>query len=317
MVYRKNRGLIAAPFTPMNSDGTLNLDLISSYAQYLKKSGVKGVFVNGTTGEGFSLSSEERKKLAESWLQARQGLNLIVHVTCQSPVESVALAEHAADIGVDAIGMAAPSFYTPELEELVGFCREVAGHAPELPFYYYHIPSKTGTVFSMFEFIQRAAAKIKSFAGIKFTHYDIMDYQRCLEYAGGRYDILFGRDEYLLAGLAVGVQGAIGSTYNYAAPLYTRMITAFNEGDLETARRCQTRSHGLVRLLIEGGNDIACGKAIMKHLGGIDCGPCRLPLPLFSEEQERWLRKELQDWKLSCNGKSCTAYPRGGGGVEQ
>ncbi|MFW6414060.1 MAG: dihydrodipicolinate synthase family protein [Verrucomicrobiota bacterium] len=293
----KTEGLIAAPFNPMHNDGSVNLANVKPYVDYLQNNGVGGVFINGTTGEGLSLTPTERKQLAETWRQSCDKLKLIVHVTHQSYKEAGELARHAEDIGADAIGMTAPSFFTPGLNELIDFARAVADKAPSLPFYYYHMPSKTGTTFSMFEFIQQAPQKIETFTGIKFTHNDIMDYQRCLEYKDQGYDILFGRDEFLLAGLAAGAQGAVGSTYNYAAPVYTEMINAFQQGDMATARRCQTRSHGLVRLLIEGGNDIACGKAIMKHLAGIDCGPCRLPLPAFSEEQESWLAGELDAWR--------------------
>src|SRR3954469_8189210 len=119
----------------------------------------------------------------------------------------------------------APFFFRPgTVQELVDFMAQVAAAAPALPFYYYHIPSMTGVHIPAAEFLRAAADRIPNLAGVKFTFENLMDYAECVRFSGGRFDVLFGRDEMLLAGLSLGAHGAIGSTYNFAAPVYHRII---------------------------------------------------------------------------------------------
>lgn len=127
-------------------------------------------------------------------------------------------------------------------------------------------------------------------AGVKFTHYDLMEYQLCREAVGGRYDILFGRDEFYLASLAMGSTGAVGSTYNYIAPLFHKMREAFLRGDLESARAAQLAANKTILLLIQYGG-IATGKALLR-MRGLDTGPCRLPNKPLSRETEKQIYQE-------------------------
>src|SRR5207237_7790705 len=129
-------------------------------------------------------------------------------------------------------------------------------------------------------------------AGVKFTHENLMDFGRSGEVGGGKYTMLFGRDEILLSGLALGARGAVGSTYNFAAPLYLRIIDAFNRGDLENARRDQSRAMEFINVLDRHGG-LAAGKAVMKLIG-IDCGPVRLPLRSLSANDEHSLHAQLE-----------------------
>lgn len=289
----KLTGLIAAPNAPMHKDGTINLDIVPQYAEHLRNSGVAGVFVNGTTGESLSLSPQERVALAEAWAKVcGPDLKLIVHVGDNALPVSRDLAAHATQIGAAAIGAMPPSFFKPAAGAVADWCAAVADAAPEMPFYYYHIPSMTGVSVRMVDLFP-LAGRIPSFAGAKYTFEDLMDYQMAVEAEGGRYDVLFGRDEMFLSGLAVGAQGAVGSTYNYMAPVYLRIIEAYNKGDMDAARRWQTRSHQLVRILQHSINGIACGKAIL-NLCGVDVGPSRVPLPRYTRDEQNRLRASLE-----------------------
>jgi N-acetylneuraminate lyase len=293
----KTIGLVAAPFAPMRADGELDLAVIPAYAEKLRRDGVRGVFVNGTTGEGLSLTSAERKAVTEAWRAHAGSMKLFAHVGHTSVLAAGELATHAERIGVDAIAAIAPCFFKPALPELAAFCAAVAKRAPGTPFYFYHMPSMSGVAVSALSFLRSAAPAIPTLAGVKFTCEDLMDYQQCVAEQGGRFDMLFGRDEILLSALAVGARGAVGSTYNYAAPLYRRIVDAFARGDLAEARRRQARAQALVRILIDSGNGVVCGKAMMPLLSGIDCGPCRLPLPAFGPEKVDWLRGRLDAWR--------------------
>lgn len=287
-------GLIAAPFTPLKPDGGLNLDLIQDQAKALAANGVQGAFVCGTTGEGFSLSTAERMLVAERWAAvAPKELKVIVHVAQNSISESQALAAHAAKIGAHAIASVGPTFFRPPtIEQLVDFCAPVAQAAPSLPFYYYHMPIMTGVNFPMIDFLRVGSKRMPNLAGIKFTDENLMSYAQCLNFEDGRFNILFGRDEILLAALALGANGAVGSTYNYMAPIYHNVITAFRAGDLESAQRWQTLSVQIIAVMARYGG-LPAGKAMMKIVG-LDCGPVRLPLRNLTPEEFEAFRKDLE-----------------------
>jgi N-acetylneuraminate lyase len=134
--------------------------------------------------------------------------------------------------------------------------------------------------------------QIPTLAGVKFTHENLMDFGRSSEVGAGKYAMLFGRDEILLSGLALGARGAVGSTYNFAAPLYHRIIDAFNRGDMESARRDQSRAMDFIEVLGRHGG-LSAGKSVMKFVG-IDCGPVRLPLRPLTGTDETSLREGLE-----------------------
>jgi len=287
-------GLIAASFTAFRDDGSLNLEPIERHAALLARNGVRGVFVCGSTGEGVSMTTAERMHCFERWCDvARGGLKVLAHVGHNSLGDAQALAAHAQKAGADAIATVAPSVLRPAtVEDLADWCAAVAACAPETPYYYYHIPVLTGVRLDMVKFMALAQESIPTFAGIKFTDENLMEFGNCVSFGGGRFNLLYGRDEILLAGLASGAQGAIGSTFNYSAPVYNRVIAAFDRGDMPTAMREMTRARECVQILIDFGGAPA-GKAMLK-LCGVDCGPMRLPLRALSPERFSQLQAALE-----------------------
>ena len=281
------KGLIAAPFTPMNQDGSLNLDLIPGYYQFLKQNEITGAFICGSTGEGVSLTVPEKKQVAEAWAACAKDdkeftVMPLLGGTCIA--DCIDLAKHAQQIGLDAVSFTSPFYFKPANVEMLAECIiAIAETVPEMPFYYYHIPVLTGVGFAMFDLLKAIDGRIPNFAGIKYTHEDFMDFQTCLNYKNRKYDMLWGRDENMLSALAVGAKGAVGSTFNYAAPLYYELIEAFTENDLERAAELQQKSIDMIRLLGKYGG-ISVGKAYMK-LVGMDCGKFRLPVKNMSDAQ--------------------------------
>jgi N-acetylneuraminate lyase len=287
-------GLIAAPFTAFNTDGSVNLSPIEKHVASLLANGVTGAFVCGTTGEGVSLTVPERMKVAERWQQVSNGqLNIIVHVGHTSLSDARALAEHAQKIGAQGVASLSPFFFKPgNVEDLAAFCAETAAAAPNLPFYYYQIPSMTGVSIAAADFLRTAAPLIPNLAGVKYTFENLMDFAECVRMEGGRYSIVFGRDEILVAGLSMGARGAIGSTYNFIAPIFHEIIAAFEKGDLATAREKQAAANAIIQIFIRYGG-LPAGKVMMKMIG-LDCGPVRLPLRTLSDARQEQLRKELE-----------------------
>src|ERR1700754_934773 len=122
------------------------------------------------------------------------------------------------------------------------------------------MPAMTGADLPMHDFLKIAGERIPNLAGLNFTHENLKDYRRWVNFEGGRYNILFGRDEILLAALAMGATGAVGSTYNYMAPVYHRIIEAFNANDLVTARSFQSLAIQIITVMNRRGG-LAAGKA--------------------------------------------------------
>lgn len=273
-------GLIAAPFTPMDDKGEVLYDQISGYYDFLEKNKVVGAFINGSTGEGVSLSQKEKMKLVEAWTaksKAQKSVKVITLVGGTSYKECIENAQHAAECDVDAIALLAPYYFKPAgAKQLTEFVALVAASVPQTPVYFYHIPVLSGCYVNMYDFLQEASPIIPNLAGIKFTHEDFMDFLSCIHFMDGKFEMLWGRDENLLSALVLGTRSGVGSTFNYAAPLYYQLIEAFDRGDLLTARMLQQQSIDMIRLLGKYGG-IATGKAYMKYVG-LDMGEFRLPV---------------------------------------
>ena len=288
--------LIHAPFTPFHPKGDVKLEPSGAYAAMLHKNGLKGVFINGSSGEGYMLTTEERMQLAEHWLSVvPAGFKVIVHVGSCCLRESRRLAEHAQAHGAWGIGSMAPPFpHIGRIEELVKYCEEIASAAPELPFYYYHIPAFNGVYLPMLELLKAVDGRIPNFAGIKYTFESLYEYNQCRLYKDGKYDMLHGQDETILPSLAQGgAQGGIGGTTNYNGRELVGIIEAWSRGDLATAREKQNFSQEVINVICRYRGNIVGGKRIMKLIG-LDLGPNRIPFRNMTDEEELNMKAELE-----------------------
>jgi N-acetylneuraminate lyase len=290
MTVQKIQGLIAAPFTPMHDDGSLNLDIIPKYANHLIENGVKGVFICGSTGEGVSMTLDEKLKVMAAW--SKTTLFKVMLVGGTSLEECKFLARQAATMDFDAFALIPPFYFKPaNVSVLADCCAEVAAAAPNLPFYYYHIPVLAGSGFPMLPLLEAASQRIPNFVGIKYTDENLMDYAQCLQFKNQKFDLIWGRDEVLISAMAMGAKSGIGSTYNYAAPIYHALMTHYENGDMAKALEYQHKSIEIVRLLGKYGG-IRVGKAFMKAIG-IDCGHFRLPITRMSDAEYQAFLNEL------------------------
>jgi len=279
-------GLIAAPFTPFDAKGELNLSVIPDYYRFLKSNGVTGAFICGSTGEGVSLTLAEKKIVAEAWAACSnhdKDFRVMMFLGGTCIADCIDLAKHAYEIGLYAVSFTAPFYFKPaNAAMLAQSCKAIADQIPDMPFYYYHIPVLTGVNITMIDLLKAIDGQIPNFAGIKYTHEDFMDFQSCMTFKNGYYDMMWGRDENMLSALALGTKASIGSTFNYLAPLYNDLIDAFNANDLTKAAELQQKSIDFIRFLGKYGG-ISVGKAYMK-MAGIDCGEFRLPVKNMSNQ---------------------------------
>lgn len=292
----KITGLIDAPFTPMHANGDISVEPIPAYAAMLVRNGLRGVFVNGSSGEGYMLTPDERRRIAEAWIEAApEDFKVIVHTGSCCLRESIGLARHAAEAGAWGIGAMAPPFpRIGRIEELVQYCQAIAEAAPALPFYYYHIPAFNGAYLPMTKLLEAVDGRIPNFAGIKYTYESLYEYNQCRLYAGGKYDMLHGQDETILASLALGgARGSIGGTTNYNGRELTGIIEAWNAGDIETAREKQNFSQEVINVICRYRGNIVGGKRIMKLIG-LDLGPNRTPFQNMTDAEEAAMKAELE-----------------------
>ena len=199
-------GLAAAPVTPVDKKGVVNVSAIEKYINVLLGQGIRSVYVNGCTGEGPSFNVQERKLVAEKWLEYGKNKldKIIVQVGGTNMKDSQELAIHAQKIGASAIASLPHLFYKSDVPSLIEYCAELTSVVPEMPFMYYHIPAYTGVNIKVAEFLEAAQHKVPSLVGVKYSHNDLYDASQSMLVAGGKYLVSLGADELVLSALVLG-----------------------------------------------------------------------------------------------------------------
>jgi N-acetylneuraminate lyase len=293
-------GLYPASLTPMNKDGSLNVEVIDPYVKFYGDEGIDGVFLNGTSGESMSLSINERKTITEAWVRANQKygnrVRIIAHIGTQSVEDTKELARHAQSIGVDAIASMAPAFFKPKtLQQLLEYLGAVAAAADKTPFFYYHYPGITGVDYPVWKVLQEGSKQIPTLQGAKFTSMDLRDLSKCLDLQ--RFDLLSGYDYVWLPAVSIGSVGAVGIGGNFVPDLF-KTIEAYGPDKspeaLDRAQKAQKKMITLFDIVEKHENIIAPFKAIVKAYLGLDFGPVRTPLKNLTEEETKNMLAEIE-----------------------
>lgn len=297
----KLSGLVAATYTPFNADGSLALSEVGPMVEHLIESGNRGLYVCGSTGEGVSLTTDERCEVAQAYVQAADGrVPVFVQVGHNSIAEARRLAAHAQEIGADAVSATCPSYFKAnDQASLLETIKAIASASPSLPFYYYHIPVLTGSSIDIVSFMKAAGDAIPNLFGLKYTDTKLHEFQQCLEIGDGRYDVVWGTDEMMLGALATGAKAAIGSTYNVIAPTYLKLIDAFDAHRIEDAQSLQREAIELIRVL--GQYPFHSAMKELLRLVGHDFGTCRLPQRGLSPQESEELQQKLQSVECLAN----------------
>ncbi|KAK3578996.1 hypothetical protein CHS0354_034792 [Potamilus streckersoni] len=302
----KLEGLVAATFTPFDEDGNIAFSKFEDYCEHLVRNDVNQVYVNGTTGEGMSLTLEERKQVVEKWIEIGKNRlkKIVVQVGALNLHDSLEMVHHAVGAGADAIATVPSLFFRPtSIDSLVEYCKKIAAAAPELPFYYYHLPSVTGVELNMEDFMRAAVHEIPSLVGIKFSSKDLVDMIGILNIpaphrADGKLNVVFGCDEQLMAAMTLGADGSVGSTCNFMAAVYHRMFGFTSNFNLVEARKEQYRSQQLCRIMYRygslWGNNVAALKYLMA-MAGPNMGPPRPPMRKATLAEFNQFKSEISD----------------------
>ncbi|XP_066971417.1 N-acetylneuraminate lyase-like [Macrobrachium rosenbergii] len=298
-------GMMAPPHAPFKSDGSLNLDVIPTYARHLKKHGITAIWLNGTAGEGMSMTVSERKQIAEAWMKCRDEISTVI-VQCEagSFKNTCELVKHAVSIGVEGVALLPNLFDRPKTpDELVDFMEEVSKVCPNTPLFYYHIPMKTCVDISMSEFLEKGIKRIPNLAGLKFTDMDVAgEGKKCLQVAGGTLTIFNGFDEKLQEAVSLGFSSAVGGTFSGFPTMASQIFSFMKESKVAEAKRVQEElvtQIGAVFKQSGGGFTVAHLKAATTLLTGIDMGPTRFPVKPCTPAMLDRLREDLRAVGLS------------------
>jgi N-acetylneuraminate lyase len=284
---KKLTGIYPALVTPFTKDGHINHESLRQIVQLNLKKGVQGFYVGGSTAEAFLLNMEERKSILKTVADEAQGkAALIYHIGCIHTDHAVELGKFAAGVGVNAISSVAPFYYKFSFAEIRDYYFEIMKQV-HLPMIIYNFPALSGVTFSM-ENIKQLTAN-PQVTGIKHTSYDLYQLEQMKTIDNDRLTIFNGHDEVFLGGLALGADGAIGSTYNFMAEKFVTIAKLYESKQMQEAKQIQIEANRIIDLLIEGG--VFPGIKYILGLMGIDCGECRKPFHPVSDSIKKQLRR--------------------------
>lgn len=275
------KGIIPALVSPFDKELKLSKDALKKLVQNLVKEDIGGLYCCGSTGEAFLLNLEERKKVVEIVVEEVNGkIPVVVQVGNVDVAESVELAKFCADLGgVDQISALPPIYYGYKPAEIINYF-EMIVKATDLPMMIYNIPQLSGKSLGSFQQI----FDNEQVTGIKHTTSDFFSLHSLLE-SNPSLEVYFGQDEQALAGLAMGANGLIGSTYNYMADLFVKLNSYFEKGENKKSLALQKAINDLIYIIIECGvyNSV---KFLAGEKYGLDLGSARAPFIPLTEEQK-------------------------------
>ena len=289
----------------------LDCEAVKPIVDHMVQQKCGGLYICGTTGEGFVMTAEERRAMAAASVEAAAGrVPVCVHVGACPRAQAVALAAHAKSVGADAVASVVPGWETDRRENDLGvvteFFRDIAAAAAPLPFYVYWFAcafkpgeASRASSFTPAEWVA-SMNTIPTFAGLKFTDINMYTFEQIIAHGGPKLNCLTGPDEMKICGMVMGSHGAIGSTYNVQLPTFVAMDEAFARGDIAAAMAAQRRANAVIALLLRvckcsefGGSAIAAGIKCILRLRGLPAGYSRNHAPQLSAEQEQELEREM------------------------
>lgn len=279
----KYKGVIPAFYACYDQEGNISPEGVQALTRYFVEKGVKGLYVNGSSGECIYQSVEDRKTVLENVMKAAEGrLTVIAHVACNNTKDSMELARHAQSQGVDAIAAIPPIYFRLPEHAIAKYWNDISSQAPDTDFVIYNIPQLAGVALTMglFEEMRKNPRVI----GVKNSSMPVQDIQLFKQAAGEDYIVFNGPDEQFISGLAIGAEGGIGGTYGAMPELFLKLEEYVKVGEVEQARKLQyTVNEIIYKLCSARGNMYGVIKAVLKINEGLELGGVREPLPSLAE----------------------------------
>ena len=274
----KYKGVIPAFYACYDEEGNISPERVQALTKYFVEKGVKGVYVNGSSGECIYQSVEDRKIVLENVVKAAEGkLTIIAHVACNNTKASIELAKHAESLGVDAIAAIPPIYFHLPEYAIAEYWNDMSAAAPNTDFVIYNIPQLAGVALTMNLFAEMR--KNPKVIGVKNSSMPVQDIQMFKAAAGEDYIVFNGPDEQFISGRVIGAEGGIGGTYGVMPELFLKMDELVKAGEMEKAREIQYAANEVIyKMCSAHGNMYGVIKAILKIDEGLELGGVRKPL---------------------------------------
>lgn len=290
----KYEGIIPAFYACYDEAGEISPERVQALTRFYIEKGVKGVYVNGSSGECIYQSVEERKTVLENVVKAAEGqLTIIAHVACNNTKDSTALAKHAESLGVDAIAAIPPIYFRLPEHAIVNYWNAMSEAAPKTDFIIYNIPQLAGV--SLTPSLYTEMRKNPRVIGIKNSSMPVQDIETFAAAGGDDYIVFNGPDEQFLGGRVMGARGGIGGTYGAMPTLFLKLDELIAQKDLVTAKKLQYMINQIISKMVSGhGNMYGMIKEILRRNENLDLGSVREPLaPLSKDDLE--IAQEVAD----------------------
>ncbi len=284
----KFHGIFTALATPFDKNENVDFNALEALIEKNVQMGVAGLFVCGSSAEAFLMSAEERKQGLRAVKDCVKGrLPLIAHIGAIATRDALDMAAFAGQLGYDAISSVAPFYHRFSFGEIKKYFFTLA-ESVDIPLLIYNIPTLTNVNFN-FEQLSELLAH-PNICGIKHTSIDYYMLRR-IKTAFPEKTVFNGYDETLLAGLSLGADGAIGSTFNFMGDWYVDIMNLFEKGQMDEAILKQQKATEIMDVVLKYGLSPSI-KAILRAQG-VNCGNCRAPFETLSPEKEQALISEV------------------------
>lgn len=282
---KKYEGVIPAFYACYDDQGNISPEAVQALTHYHIEKGVKGVYVNGSSGECIYQSVEDRKIVLENVMEVAKGkLTVICHVACNNTKDSMELARHAESLGVDAIAAIPPIYFRLPEYGIAEYWNQMSAAAPNTDFIIYNIPQLAGVALtpSLFEMMKKNPKVI----GVKNSSMPVQDIEMFAS-AGEDYIVFNGPDEQFLGGRVMGARAGIGGTYGAMPELFLQLNKLIANKDLERAKELQYAINQIIYKMVSGhGNMYAVIKEILRINSNLDIGSVRSPLTPLNDEDK-------------------------------
>lgn len=276
------QGVYAALMTPFRADGSIDFEALKRLADHCIDAGLTGLYVGGSTGEGFLLTEEERMDVFRVVGKHMAGkCHLFAHVGAISTDSAIRMAKVAETSGFDAVSAVAPFYYSFPLEAIKTYYSDIM-HATDLPMLMYNFPN-AGGFNGMLDVVNEFIHDDK-LLGIKHTSQNLFELEMFKHLERDLF-VFNGFDEMLVAGLSMGADGGIGSTYNFMPSIILEIYNSFQAGEIHAAQKAQEKANRIIEAMLPYGV-FQMEKEILKNIG-VPVGECRKPFLPLSEEGKR------------------------------
>ena len=290
----KYKGVIPAFYACYDREGEISPEGVRALTRYFVEKGVKGVYVNGSSGECIYQSVEDRKLVLENVCEAAEGkLTIIAHVACNNTKDSRELARHAEGLGVDAVAAIPPIYFRLPEYAVAQYWNDISQAAPDTDFVIYNIPQLAGAALTPGLF--KEMMKNPRVIGVKNSSMPVQDIQMFKQTGGEDYVIFNGPDEQFISGLAIGAEGGIGGTYGAMPELFLRLEEYVKAGKMQKARALQYAVNEIIyKMCSAHGNMYGVIKEVLKINEGLMLGGGRKPLPSLVESDRAVVQEAAQ-----------------------